>query len=95
MVLRNDSCLGLVGFGVYLFVGEGSDAAGLILETGLSSLLYVAHVPQIPDQNSSPSRANNQPVSGHRERVNLTGGDVVHFTKLSHYNNYQVLTVLQ
>lgn len=62
-------------FRVYLFVGEGSNAAGLILKTGLSSLLYIAHVPQIPDQNSSSSSANYQPISSHRERVHLTGRD--------------------
>lgn len=77
----------------YLFVGEGSNAAGLILETGLSSLLDIAHVPQIPDQNSPSSSANYQPISRHRERVHLKRGDVtvrkenrmepiVHFTNL-------------
>lgn len=58
-------------FKVYLFVGEGSNAAGLILQTGLSSLLYIAHVSQIPHQDSSSSCANNQPISSHREGVHL------------------------
>lgn len=61
---------------LYLFVGEGSDAAGLVLETGLSSLLHVAHVPQVPDENPSSSSANDQPVSSHWERVHLRGRNV-------------------
>lgn len=57
---------------VYLFVGEGSNAAGLVLETGLSSLLHVAHVSQIPHQYSSSSCADNQPIASHREGVHLS-----------------------
>lgn len=59
-------------FKVYLFVGEGSNAASLILETGLSSLLNVAHVPQIPHKDSSSSCANDQPISSHREGIHLS-----------------------
>lgn len=58
--------------GVYLFVREGSNATGLILQTGLSPLLYITHIPQIPHQDSSSCSANDQPVSSHRECVHLS-----------------------
>lgn len=57
---------------VYLFVWEGSNAASLVLETRLSSLLYIAHVPQIPHQDSSSGCANDQPISSHRQGVHLS-----------------------
>ena len=55
----------------YLFVGEGSDTAGLVFEAGLPSLQHVAHVPQIPDQHSPSSCSYDQSVPGHRQGVHL------------------------
>ena len=56
---------------MYLFVGEGSDTAGLVLEAGLPPLQNVAHVPQIPHQHPPPSCSYDQSVPGHRQRVHL------------------------
>ena len=56
---------------MYLFVGEGSDAAGLVFEAGLPSLQHIAHVPQIPDQHSPSSCSYDQSVPGHRQGVHL------------------------
>lgn len=56
----------------HLFVGEGSDTPRLILETGFPPLLNVAHIPQIPHQDTPPSGADDQPISSHRQRVDLS-----------------------
>lgn len=54
-----------------LFVGESSYAARLVFEAGLSPLLHVSHVPQVPDEHAPARRPHDQPVSGHRQRVDL------------------------
>lgn len=56
---------------VSLFVGEASDTACLVLETGLPPLLDVSHVPQVPDQDPPPGSPHHQPVPTHRHRVHL------------------------
>ncbi len=54
-----------------LFVGESSYAARLVFEAGLSPLLHVSHVPQVPDEHAPARGPHDQPVSGHRQRVDL------------------------
>lgn len=55
----------------YLFVGECSDAAGLVLQAGFPSLLNVSHVPQIPHQHPATCCPHNESVPRHREGVDL------------------------
>ena len=50
---------------VALLVGEAADAARLVLEVGLPSLLNVAHVAQVPHQDTAACCAHHQAITTH------------------------------
>ena len=53
------------------FVGEAADAARLILEARLASLLRDTHVPEIPYKNLAVSCSYDETLPAQRHRVNL------------------------
>ena len=56
---------------VSVLVWEAADASRLELEAGLASLLDVAHVPQVPDEDAPSCRPHHQLVPAQRHRVHL------------------------
>lgn len=50
---------------IALLVREAPDAACLVLEVGLPSLLNVAHVAQVPHQDTAACCAHHQAVTTH------------------------------